>query len=89
MMKVLSFLKVIGALSMMLVIYAGMLLTMMAAAMDLGFASTAWDHVPQGWHIRVFGWNGLLVVNALCTFIVSGYFFFRMFHPPFIKRDHQ
>lgn len=71
----------------MLGLLATFLLTIVATALNFAVAYSAWDHPPSDIHIRLFGWNGLLVINALCTFIIGGVSFFTlMFLPAYLER---
>lgn len=88
-MKALVVIKVITISLMMLALTVAFLFTLMAFSLNVAFADGAWSQVPSGLHIKVFGWNLLLVINCLCTFLVSGYCFFRMFVPPFLSQGEE
>ncbi len=61
--------------------FTGMLV-ICASGLNLALICTVWDQPPKDWHIRLFGWDGLLLINLLCTFVVSGILFFVLFWLP-------
>ena len=74
--------KVFAYILLMLAVYAAFIFTIASCSLDLAAMDALWNQPPAGWHIRLFGWNGLLIINVLCTFVVAGALFGSLFWLP-------
>jgi hypothetical protein len=51
--------------------YLALILMLCASGLNLALIDIQWDQPPVEFHIRLFGWNGLLLTNLLCTILVA------------------
>lgn len=68
--------KTLGYILLTAVCYFGALISIIASAFNAIMAFDLWNKVPQGWSLRPIGWDGLLILNTLCTFLISSVLLF-------------
>ena len=64
--------KVIAQVVLAVVVYAIFVVLIAMSGIDLALSMLLWDKVPAGMNMRVFAWNGLLIINVLCTAFIAG-----------------
>lgn len=79
--------RTLGYILLTLAIFFIAMFTIVACAFNFALIYSVWDQPPTGWHIRPFGWDGLLVLNVLCTFLVSDVAWFAVIWIP-MRIDH-